>query len=386
MHLRFLYAALLTTVSLGIIYVWSLFLLPLEAVLSVSRLDLSVVSSVSLVALTIGLYYHDTLMRRLTVARLGPIVLAVGGIGHLAFAWSPGYWSLFFGYGVCFGLAVGVGFGFALALARVVLIPTQAWVVGVIAAVFALSGMLLSTAIAMMGGISSVVSLFALLGFALLAGAVLMAALLYRQDYPYVQQVVKVDVSRQVRSRAFWGLLLGNFSICYVGLMFVSHGAAILVYDSGDVAAGAQAPMALNGGYLLGALTGGVVAAKFPRRATPMLCCILCLASVCMYQLPVSMSIRLAATFCIGMTFGSTVSVFMMLLTAWFGRDKGGELFGRLGIGYGAAGLLAPTLSGWLYARQNHYDSALIVCTAVLLTGLAGLAVARKPVYTDVDL
>jgi OFA family oxalate/formate antiporter-like MFS transporter len=376
-NLRFLATAIVINAVLGVLYGWSLFLIPLETLLNESRATVSIVPSVALVCFTVGMYFHDNLLRRLPLAPLTAGVLVLAGCGHLLFWWLPSYTALLIGYSLLFGLGGGVGFGLALALARATTPQPRGSFVGLVAATFAASGMLVSAIGATLGTIEPVDRSFGLLGAAFLTAAIVAAVLLHGQRFPYSGESVSGSIQGETRSAGFWLLFVGNFAICYAGLMFISHGTALLHEHGLSIAQASWAPFASNIGYLIGALFGGVVATRFPGRITPFVFSLLSLLSAVTFLAPGFVALQIVGLFFIGSAFGGTVSVFMMLFTVWFGRDKVGALFGRLNIGYGMAGLLAPAATGWLFTNRGGYEIPLL--TSIVLLAIGSIAIASSP-------
>lgn len=60
--------------------------------------------------------------------------------------------------------------------------------------------------------------------------------------------------------------------------------------------------------------------------------------------------------------FGSTASLMPVLIGAQYGNDRIGEIYGKLMVSYGAAGLLAPWATGYLYEKYHNYTSTILIC------------------------
>ena len=376
---HFLVAAVVINALLGVLYAWSLLLVPLEQFLGVTRATISLVPSLALVCFTTGVLIHDGVIRRVPLSVLAPCVLAIPGFGYLLFWAAPCYTTLALGYGVMFGFAGGLGFGLALALARETLSPPRGVIVGVVAATFAGSGMTLAAIGATLGTVEPLPRTFGYLGTLFLCGSVTLGIVLRRQRFFATESQSGGNVSDTTRTLSFWLLFFGNFSICYAGLLFVSHGTTILRVHGLTLASAAWAPVLLNLGYLLGALTGGIIAARFPNRFTPMVFCALSALSVAVFLFDAPPVLWVPSLMFIGAAFGGTVSIFIMLLHIWYGPSQVGALFGRINISYGIAGLSAPSITGWLFTYYGDYNNALLLGTTLLLAGSLGFILAKRP-------
>lgn len=375
---KFLVASLIINALLGVLYAWSLFLIPLESLLANTRAEISVAPSVALLCVTIGVLCHDHLLRILPLTLLAPTVLVLAGLGYFIFWLAPSYQTLVIGYGLMFGFAAGVGFGIALALARIAERPANGWFVGLVAAMFAASGMAVSFLGAELGMLDPVFS-FGLISVVFSGGALLIFLILRGETFPSYNSKRNSLTTLSVKPLGFWFLFVGNFAVCYAGLMFISHGSAMLTSFGLTPGLAALAPLASNMGYVLGALFGGVLAARFIGKSTPFFFAVVTLIAIVTLNTGSSFTIKIVSLWLIGVAFGSTVSVFMMLFTVWYGVERAGLLFGRLNAGYGIAGFVAPWLTGVLYDRSGDYHDGIFTCAIVVLTGLLAITLSPRP-------
>ncbi len=365
-----LISAVAVNVMIGVLYGWSLVIAPLEEFLSVSRGTLSFVPALGLACFTAGVFVHDGIVRRVRLPVLSFGVMLMAGAGHLLFWFVPSYFGLLFGYGVVYGFAAGIGYGLALALARGAPPPIRGWALGLTVAAFAASGMIVSAAGAVLGAPRNVLGFFGAIGIAFCLCAVILALLLRRSGVLSIEADHQSAGPIDVRPVQFLLLAGGFFALCYLGLMGVSHGVAILSEQNVVPALSSLTPFVLNFGYILGAVLGGAVAARVPERIVVSAFLLPSMLSVLAISAPVPASAKLLSFLVIGLGFGSTVPVFVVVLTVRYGADKAGILFGRLNIGYGMAGFLAPAASGWLHDLSGSYEIPLWLAACLGSLGL----------------
>lgn len=370
----FLSIAVAINLSLGVLYGWSLFLAPLEALLQMSRADLSLVPALGLLCFTAGVFGHDAVIRHVGLAVVAPGVAAAAGLGHLTFWLFPGYATLLLGYGVIFGTAAGIGYGLALALARTAFSPVRGWAVGLTVSAFAVGGMTVSVLGAAFGPPHDVPGLFGVLGGAFLLGAMALSLFLRGSRLMFPNGPRSDPPVAAVRRSVFLRLAFGYFVLCYLGLLLVGHGVAILESLGISAAHAVLAPFVLNLGYIAGAFWGGVVAARYPGRAVPMAFLLASTVSALALGMPLSTVAAFVAVFIVGSGFGSTVSVFVLILTRSLGSDRAGALFGRLNVSYGLAGFLAPSITGSLYELSGDYVASLWFAALLGTLGLLAMA------------
>src|ERR1700674_1120495 len=80
-----LIVACLINAAMGLLYIWSLFLLPLESSLSVERSTLSIAPALALVTFTCGMAVHDRLLLALSLRAFVLVSFALCGGGHILF-------------------------------------------------------------------------------------------------------------------------------------------------------------------------------------------------------------------------------------------------------------------------------------------------------------
>ena len=82
-------AALLINAGLGVLYIWSLFLGPLESQLAVDRATLSFVPALALVGFTVGMVIQAGALRVMSPGALAALSLGLAGAGHVLFGLVP---------------------------------------------------------------------------------------------------------------------------------------------------------------------------------------------------------------------------------------------------------------------------------------------------------
>ena len=370
---RILIAAYIMNLSLGVFYGWSILLTPLEQFLHVNRSMLSIVPATALVCFTLGVYLHDSIARQIHPALLGFSVMIFAGVGHLIFWIYPHYISLVFGYGVLFGFSAGVGYGSALILARCMSAKHQGWAIGCTVAAFATGGMIVSLLAYTFTITTRITNLFGITAVFYVFIACLIWLLL-RQFTRKIEQYPQYNTPpKYITSAYFWRLACAYFVMSYMGLMVVSHGAAIMQQTGMSSKLASLAPFALNLGYVLGAIFGGIFIAKRPTSIIAILFISLSIIALFMLILSLPVKISMFAIFCIGLQFGSTVSIFMVLLSTSYGQANAGYIFCRINIGYGAAGFLAPTISAKLYDFSSGYTLSIGMCLIFGVLGIVAL-------------
>jgi len=103
-------AATAMNLPFGTIYAFSVFLKPMETLLSISRAEMTIVFGLATISLTAGMNIAPRLYRMLSPVLLLLACAATSAIGLYMAATATGFAHLALGYGLLFGLGGGCGF------------------------------------------------------------------------------------------------------------------------------------------------------------------------------------------------------------------------------------------------------------------------------------
>ena len=170
---------MLTTFVLGSVHAFSVLLAPLEAKLGLPRAQVSLVYSFALVAITLSVTVGYRIYAALAAWWLVSITTLGAATGLWLAATATGWWALFAGYSLAFGICNGIGYGFALQLAGRAMPARRGFAMGAVTAAYALGSILFAQVIAWRIGAGSVASAFIAIALAVLVLG-LAAALMLR--------------------------------------------------------------------------------------------------------------------------------------------------------------------------------------------------------------
>ncbi len=371
---RIVAIACLVNVSMGVLYVWSLFLLPLEARLGLTRADLSLVSSCSLVLFTLGMVLHGRFLSLLSARLYVTVSYCLVGAGHLVFGLFPSFGTLLLGYGLMFGLGSGLGYGLALALVTNIPEDRRSAAIGIVMAAFAVSGVVLSGVFSGIIGRADPASSFSAIGLTMFAiGLFVVLSLPGKLTFgSYLPSGIVVNRQNEIFEARFLFLFAAFFFICFIGLMMVAHATGIFAAAKLDSFLVGLAPGVFTAGYVLGSLFGGKLVEQAAGAGALAVANGIASAGLIILFTPAS-SAYLLSPFAIGLVFGGSASLMPTLVAEVYGPQRVSDIYGKLMAAYGVAGLLSPWLSGALYSVASGYEVALTLSLCMSLSGI-GLA------------
>jgi len=370
-------AAVMANGAAGLLYVWSLFILPIEDAMTLNRADLGLISSLALISFTLGVSVLPIILAR--VGRIPVAILAFALIsgGHVVFGISSSWGALALGYGLGFGAGSGLAYGFALSLAASLPARIRAVSIGLALGAFALSGIVLPVVLGNWISATAPSEAFLRIGFAtLVVGALCVMALAAVSGG--IRKGEEAPLSRPVPisvDRPFLILALIFFLICFNGLAVVSQAAAIAA--TAGIAGAGYAATALTLGYLAGSLLGAPLAEQVGEQIILVVLGLLSFFGVLAMLMHPPAVLFLGATL-IGLTFGGAGSIMPVLLGLRYGSANISRLYGRMIIAYGLAGLLAPGAAGLLFEAAQSYGPLLGLCAAMAALSIAFAIVLER--------
>ncbi|MGD9503483.1 MAG: OFA family MFS transporter [Syntrophobacteraceae bacterium] len=107
-RMRYIIVGFLVSLVLGLVYAWSIFVLPLEKQFGWTRAQTQLTFTISIIALSIGMIFGGRLSDRLGPRKLGIAGAVLTTLGFFLASYTNALWMLYLSYGVFAGLGVGV--------------------------------------------------------------------------------------------------------------------------------------------------------------------------------------------------------------------------------------------------------------------------------------
>jgi MFS family permease len=373
---RGLAGVLAMSFAFGALHAFASLLTPLEHALQVDRGLVSLGYSLAIAALTLGVFAGARLTARLDDRWL---CLGCGGgaaAGLAAAAAWPSLPAFLMGYGLAFGLSNGIAYGLFIARAG------QSWpsrtglAVGLATATYGLGAAVFGFVLGpVVHGQSVRAALLLMAGAVLFAGTA--AALLFRPAPARADRALPAADGRSSGAAMVARLWLAYFLAACGGLMIIAHSEAILAWLGVPYGARSLSVSFNAGGNIAGSIMAGLLADRLRAKTALALPVALSLAALILLRATDSEPGLLAALALAGMAYGGLISVIPALLRHEVGPVRFRIVFPVVFSAWGLAGSLAPALAGFLYDRQNSYDMAILMASAMAAAALLTVLTTR---------
>jgi OFA family oxalate/formate antiporter-like MFS transporter len=365
-------SCLLITFCMGTIHAFSTLIESIELQINAGRMASSLIYSTGLISVTVAVFFGSTLYRKLSPSFIIVLIAILPLIGVLIS--NSGSWiGWVVGYGFCFGFASGLGYGFSLYAASSVT-PSQklGLVLGAVSASYAFGAVIFSMLYPLL------ISYFGfnfgyMIGVLILSIIIIISLILFRLAQKDLTAKTKsISKDHRVKGKII-KLWLAFFLGVFAGLMTIGHAVPIIKASGGssEIAITAISLMALGSG--IAGIYAGWLADRFGCKRPIVV--ILAISSLALLSLSTVTSIHLMLIFLtlIASLYGALIAIYPTLVNHIFGPDYSAWAYGRIFTAWGIAGLVSPSLAGWLFDQYNNYNSSLLF--AFILSIFAGLII-----------
>lgn len=368
-------------IPFGTIYAFSVFLRPMEQQLGVSRTEMSVVFASATVALAAGMNLLPPLARRFGGAQLIMAAGLIGACGILVVTQARGFWMLWVGYGVLFGLGGGLSFTAVQQCVNQATPRPSGLANGYVVSTYPLGAMIgapvFSATIHLWGIVPTLWLLAAVLGSA----GVLGGWLFRRAGLTLVSTAAAQSPPRAVAlsDPVFVRLFAVFFLTASAGLMVLGQAAAMLHAYGAGAAMAAAATTVITAVLAASRLAGGWLVDHWQMRSVAVganLCAFAGAVLITLWPVPLS---ALFALSLLGAGYGLMSGASAGYIPQLWPRDLFAAIAARLYVAWCLAAVCLPVLAGWLFDLTGGYRAAVMVAA---MGNLVGAWLARRIALT----
>ncbi len=363
-------AATVLNLPFGTLYAFSVFLQPMEAMLAISRAEMTFVFGLATISLTAGMNLAPRLYRRLSPLLL---VLASGAgsaTGLALTAAADGLAQFAIGYGLLFGLGGGIGFIVVQQAVNQTVTSNRGLANGYVVALFPLGAMIGAPVFGWAIEAYGLRATLAGLGVTVLLAAAVTGALLRIARIRMHDDSAPVAGGERPQRRVFL-LLFGVFFLAAAaGLTVMSQAAGIIQAYGGKTGLALGATTLITGAIAAARVGGGWLVDRYaiPRVAAG--AHLWSLAGALLLTLWPGPLVAVPALAMIGMGYGIVSGLTAGAIAQYWHRNAFGRIAGRLYIAWCIAAISLPVLAGWLYDRTQGYGAAVLIAAGVNVLGI----------------
>lgn len=377
-----LLAGVLVTTALGSIHAFSVFIQPLEQTFNASRTQVSLVYSLGLVTLTIFVLLGYKIYPRLSAPKLIALACIIASVGLTVAALSPNLSLFIFGYSILFGAANGVGYGFVLQLVAHALPQKQGFAMGTVTAAYAIGASVFAKLIAFIIDVQDYKTALFVMAVVLFAVAVLAGILAKLSNARYEHQENSNDANLDVSGGQLLKLGLAYGLGVAAGLMVIGHAAAIVASRDPEPGRAVHGVMLISIGNAFGGLVAGFMCDRWPIQKLLVLLPTASMTALFALIFLTNSSLTISGLTIVGICYGAIIAVYPIAILVKFGTGRSAQVYGRVFIAWGVAGISAPWFAGMLFDQSGTYTMAFFFA-CIAAAGSATIASFLRLKRTD---
>ena len=369
-----LIACLLITFCMGTIHAFSTLIQNIEIQTSVGRMASSFVYSIALVNVTLAVFFGHILYRKLSPNLLISLIAILPLIG-LFFSSLQSWLGWVIGYGFLFGLSSGLGYGLSLFIVSSITERDKlGYALGLVTASYAFGAVAFSMAYPFLFSYLGFKNGY-IIGLVTLTLIVMVALICYKASKVNIKNELNGDNQIQSKSLKISQLWFGYFLGVFAGLMAIGHAVPLIISFGGSTLTAVSAITLMTlGSAIAGIYAGWLVDRYGCKRPLLIILIVNCLALIGLSTIT-NIHLLLVLLVTIASLYGAVIAIYPTLVNHFVGSEQSAKIYGRVFTAWGAAGLISPSLAGWLFEKNNNYNTSILF--ALSLSFIAVLLISK---------
>jgi len=359
-----LVACLLITFCMGTVHAFSTLIQNIEIQTGFGRMASSLVYSIALVNVTLAVFFGHILYRKLS-PNLLILLIAILPIFGLFFSSSQSWLGWIVGYSFLFGLSSGLGYGLSLFIVSSITERDKlGYALGLITASYAFGAVAFSIVYPFLFSYFGFINGY-IIGLVSLSSIVMIGLACYKFSNVSINNELHTHIHIQPRSPKIIRLWFGYFLGVFAGLMAIGHAVPLIIsFGGSELTAISSITLMTLGSAFAGIYAGWLVDRYGCKRPLLIILLINCLALMGLAIISnVHLLIFLLVT--IASIYGFVIAIYPTLVNHLVGSNLSAKIYGRVFTAWGAAGLISPSLAGWLFEKNNSYGNSIILAISV---------------------
>jgi OFA family oxalate/formate antiporter-like MFS transporter len=393
---KVLIAGTCITLTLGVLYSWSVIKKALVHDWGWSNSDASLPYTVAILVFALALLVAGRLQDKIGPRKIVALGGFLTGLGLIMSSLVHSVPLLVLTFGVISG--TGIGFGYASVTPPVLkwFHPSQkGMVTGIVVSGFGLASIYIAPLTTWLLGAYGISMAFAILGTLIIIISFPLSQMVVNPPDGYIPaepkglskkkgNAVKVTAARDYD----WKEMVKTKQFYFLWIMFVLASSAGLMII-GNIASIAKTQANWDKGFYLvsllaffnatGRVGGGVVSDKIGRVQTMMVVFLLQGVNMVLFSTYTTPVMMVIGTILAGIGYGSLLSVFPSTVADYYGLKNFGANYGVVYTAWGISGVVGPIIAGAVVDTTGTYNLAYTISAALLVVAVA-LAFLTKPV------
>ena len=353
-------ACLLITFCMGTVHAFSTLIQNIEIQTNVGRIASSLVYSTALINVTLAVYVGHILYRKFSPKVLICFIAILPIIG-LFISNSESWLGWIIGYGMCFGFSSGLGYGLSLYIVSSVTKNKKlGFALGLVTASYAFGAVIFSILYPFLFDHFGFENGY-IFGLLILSSIVAIGLILFSISRVKVEQKSIENQQKDLNETNILKLWLGYFLGVFAGLMLIGHAVPMINSFGGSASTSIAAITLMTLGSGIAGIYAGWLVDRFGCKRPLLAILMINTGSILTLSIMTNVNLLIMLLVLIASLYGAVIAIYPTLVSHIVGSNLSAAAYGKVFTAWGSAGLISPSIAGWLYEKNNSYDGPILL-------------------------
>ena len=345
---------------MGTVHAFSTLIQNIEMQTNVGRMASSLVYSTALINVTLAVYVGHILYRKFSPKVLIFFIAILPVIG-LFISNSESWLGWMIGYGIFFGFSSGLGYGLSLHIVSSVTENKKlGFALGLITASYAFGAVIFSMLYPFLFDHFGFENGY-IFGLLILSSIVAIGLILFSISRVKVEQKSIETQQKDLNETNILKLWLGYFLGVFAGLMLIGHAVPMINSFGGSASTSITAITLMTLGSGIAGIYAGWLVDRFGCKRPLLVLLMINTGAILTLSIMTNVNLLIMLLVLIASLYGAVIAIYPTLVSHIVGSNLSAAAYGKVFTAWGSAGLISPSIAGWLYEKNNSYDGPILL-------------------------
>ena len=207
-------------------------------------------------------------------------------------------------------------------------------------------------------------------GLLILSSIVFIGLVLFSTSRVKLIQESSISQQKDFNEVKILKLWLGYFLGVFAGLMIIGHAVPMISSFGGSTSTSITAITLMTLGSGIAGIYAGWLVDRFGCKRPLLTILLINTGAILALSIMTNISLLLILLVLIASLYGAVIAIYQTLVSHIVGSNLSSAVYGRVFTAWGTAGLISPSLAGWLFEKNNNYDASIIFTLSISIVAI----------------
>ena len=209
-----------------------------------------------------------------------------------------------------------------------------------------------------------------IIGLVILSSIVVVGLILFITSKVKVDLESFVNHQKDTNKPKILKLWLGYFLGVFAGLMIIGHAVPLINSFGGSASTSITAITLMTLGSGIAGIYAGWLVDRFGCKRPLLAILMINALAILALSIMTNINLLLILLVLIASLYGAVIAIYPTLVSHIVGNNLSAVVYGKVFTAWGAAGLISPSLAGWLFEKNNNYDASIILTLTISIVAI----------------